>query len=70
MIKILAEPEERIRLGESILIDNIVAQIVEVQFADVPGVLEHLLRKSLVPESQRTENLQPQLKPFLDRLAD
>jgi len=70
VIKILAEPEERIRLGESILIDNIVAQIVEVQFADVPGVLEHLLRKSLVPESQRTENLQPQLKPFLDRLAD
>lgn len=35
-IKLLAGPEENVRLGESILIDKIVVQVVETQFADVP----------------------------------
>jgi hypothetical protein len=70
VINLLAAPDEDVRLGESIAIDNIIVQIIDIQFADVPGVLEHLLRKSLVPESQRVEYVQPQLKSVLDTLAD
>jgi DNA helicase HerA-like ATPase len=67
---IVYSPEEKIRLGDSLKIGDIVAQVVDMHFADLPGVLEHILRKSLVPKSETTEHVQPEIRNILDSLID
>ena len=67
---IVFSPEEKLRLGDSIRIDDIVAQVVEIRFADLPGVLEHILRKSLIPRSETQELIQPEVRSIVDSLAD
>jgi hypothetical protein len=67
---IVYSPEEELKLGDSVRIGNIVAQVVDMQFADLPGVLEHILRKSLIPKSETTERIHPEVKNILDSLID
>jgi hypothetical protein len=67
---IVFSPSERLRLGDNIKIDDVVAQIVDIQFADLPGVLQHLLRKSLIPPSETEEEIQPEVKSIVDSLSD
>lgn len=67
---IVFSPEERLRLGDSLSIDGIVAQVVDIRFADLPGVLEHILRKSLIPRSETREHIQPEVKSVIDSLSD
>jgi len=67
---IVFSPEEKVRLGDSLKIEDIVAQVIDIQFADLPGVLEHILRKSLVPKSETEEQIQPEVKSIIDSLAD
>lgn len=67
---IVFSPEERIRLGDSVSIDGIVAQVVDIRFADLPGVLEHVLRKSLIAKSEVAEQIQPEVRGVIDSLAD
>jgi len=51
-------------------IDGIVAQVVDIHFADLPGVLEHILRKSLVARTETKEHMQPQVRSVIDSLTD
>jgi hypothetical protein len=67
---IVYSPEEKLRLGDSLKIGDIVAQVVDMHFADLPGVLEHILRKSLIPKSETTERVQPEIRNILDSLID
>ena len=67
---IVFSPSERLRLGDNLKIDDIVAQIIDVQFADLPGVLQHLLRKSLIPIAETEEEIQPEVKSIVDSLSD
>ena len=67
---IVFSPNERIKLGDTLKIDDVVAQVVEVQFADIPGVLQHILRKSLIPLENTTEEIQPEVQSIVGSLAD
>jgi hypothetical protein len=67
---VVFSPNERLKLGDTIKIEDIVAQVVEIQFADLPGVLQHILRKSLIPLSDTTEEIQPEVKSIIGSLAD
>ena len=67
---VIFSPEERIRLGDTLFIDGVVAQVVDVRFADVPGVLEHILRKSLIGEPDTQEDVEPELKNYINQLTD
>jgi len=65
---ILLSPTERVRVGETVKVGQIIAQVIDLRFADVPGVLEHILRRSLVPK--QTRDVPASVKSVLDTLAD
>jgi hypothetical protein len=67
---IVFSPNERIKLGDTLKIDDVVVQVVEVQFADIPGVLQHILRKSLIPLENTTEEIQPEVQSIVGSLSD
>jgi hypothetical protein len=69
-LALVFSPDEAVRLGDTLLIDDIVAQVVDIQFADLPGVLEHILRKSLIAKSETEEHVQPELQSVVDSLTD
>jgi hypothetical protein len=69
-LDIVYSPEERLRLGDTLTIDGVIAQVVDIQFADLPGVLEHILRKSLVAKAEIKEHIQPEVKSVIDSLSD
>jgi len=69
-LAIVYSPEEKLRLGDTLTIDGIVAQVVDINFADLPGVLEHILRKSLVSKAETKEHIQPEVKSVIDSLTD
>lgn len=67
---IVYSPEEKLRLGDNLKIGEVVAQVVDMRFADLPGVLEHILRRSLIPRSDTEQRVQPELRNILDTLVD
>jgi hypothetical protein len=69
-LAIVFSPSETLRLGETLKIDDIIAQVVDIQFADLPGVLEHILRKSLITQANTEEHLQPEVQSVADSLTD
>jgi hypothetical protein len=69
-LALVFSPDETVRLGDTLLIDDIVTQVVDIQFADLPGVLEHILRKSLIAKSETEEHVQPELQSVVDSLTD
>jgi hypothetical protein len=69
-LAIVFSPEERLRIGDNLDIDGVVAQVVDIQFADLRGVLEHILRKSLITKSETQEHIQPEVKSIIDSLTD
>jgi len=69
-LAIVFAPEERLRIGDNLDIDGVVAQVVDIQFADLRGVLEHILRKSLITKSETQEHIQPEVKSIIDSLTD
>ncbi|MCR3906987.1 MAG: ATP-binding protein [Tenericutes bacterium] len=69
-LAIVFAPEEKLRIGDNLDIDGIVAQVIDIQFADLRGVLEHILRKSLITKSETQEHIQPEVKSIIDSLTD
>lgn len=67
---IVFSPETKIRYGDTLCLDDILAQVVDIRFADVPGVLEHILRKSLISKTNTQQDVQKQIKDVIDSLAD
>jgi len=64
-IQILSYPGESIEKGDYLIIEDssvsrsLVAQVIDVQFANVPGILEELLRDSTVDQHIYGENFDP-----------
>ena len=69
-LAIVYSPEESLRLGDTLIIDGVIAQVIDIQFADLPGVLEHILRKSLISKTETKEHIQPEVKSVIDSLSD
>jgi len=69
-LALVFSPDETVRLGDTLLVDEIIAQVIDIQFADLPGVLEHILRKSLIARSETEEHIQPELQSVVDSLTD
>ncbi|HDJ25991.1 MAG TPA: hypothetical protein ENF34_01580, partial [Candidatus Bathyarchaeota archaeon] len=53
-LKVLCLPDEEVEKGDYLLVEEpdrrraLLAQVIDVQFANIPGVLEELLRDSMV----------------------
>ena len=64
-IHILSFPEEKIEKGNYLLIEDcsakkdLIVQVVDVQFANIPGILEELLRDSTTNQHLKGENFDP-----------
>jgi hypothetical protein len=64
-IEILCFPSENVEKGDYLLIEDskanrgLVTQVVDVQFANVPGILEELLRDSTAEDNVHGENFDP-----------
>ena len=64
-LKILCLPEEEVEKGDYLLVEEpdkgraLLAQVVDVQFASVPGVLEELLRDSVAGSLSHGEDVDP-----------
>ena len=69
-IYILCRPDESLRIGDCLNIGGIIAQVIDVEYATLPGILEHILRKSLLGGAETEENIQQEAKTFLDTLSD
>jgi len=69
-IYILLRPEEHLRMGECLDIGGIIAQVIDIEYATLPGILEHILRKSLLGEPESQEQTQEEVKDLLDTVAD
>jgi hypothetical protein len=76
-IQILSFPTEEIQKGEYVLIQDsrhdrsLVTQIIDVQFAAIPGILEELLRDSTTDEHICGENLDPlEVAPHITYVQD
>jgi len=64
-IQILSFPGENIEKGDYLIIEDssvnksLIAQVIDVQFANIPGILEELLRDSTVEQHVYGENFDP-----------
>jgi len=64
-IQILGFPEEKIEKGDYLLVEDplakegLIVQVVDVQFANPPGILEELLRDSTTGQNLNGENFDP-----------
>ncbi len=64
-VQILALPSGNVEKGDYLLIDDptthrsLIAQVIDVQFANVPGILEELLRNSTTNELVYEEEFDP-----------
>ena len=67
---IIASKDEKIRIGDIIVSDSIISQVVEVRFADLPGILEHVLRQSLIPKAQVSEDTSSEIQTMFGNISD
>lgn len=67
---LIASPDEDVRIGDVIDSDGIISQTIDIQFADLPGIMEHILRKSLILKSNLSEHIQPEVRTVLETLSD
>ncbi|UCE15546.1 MAG: ATP-binding protein [Candidatus Bathyarchaeota archaeon] len=64
-VQILALPTENVEKGEYLLIEDpatrrsLITQVIDVQFANVPGILEELLRNSTTNDLVHEESFDP-----------
>jgi len=64
-VQILALPTENVEKGEYLLIEDpatrrsLITQVIDIQFANVPGILEELLRNSTTNEFVHEESFDP-----------
>ena len=69
-IYVLCRPDESLRIGDCLNIGGIIAQVIDVEYATLPGILEHILRKSMLEGAETQEYIQQEAKTFLDTLSD
>jgi len=65
VIQLVAFPEEEVEKGDYLLIEDqkrgrgLLVQIIDIQFANIPGILEDILRDVITEENIAGEDLDP-----------
>jgi len=67
---IIASRNEEITVGDICESDGVISQVVEIRFADLPGILEHVIRQSLIPLSKVTEDTPIEIETMFGNIAD
>lgn len=66
---ILFSPKKNLKIGDVLKVEDMLVQVIDIEFASLPGILEHLLRKSII-KKRTEEEIQESVKGFLDTLSD
>lgn len=69
-LTIIASKDEKLRIGDICLSGNIISQVVEIRFADLPGILEHVLRQSLIPSSNVSDDTSSEIQTMFGNISD
>ena len=74
-IQILSHPKDNIEKGDYLLVEDnhrkLITQVIDVQFASIPGLLEELLRDSTTEENNYVENIDPLgISSHIDHIQD
>ena len=67
---LIASPDESVRIGDVFQSGEILSQTLDLQFADLPGIMEHILRQSLIAKPNISEDIQEEVKRVLETLSD
>ena len=65
-----AQPDEKIRIGDVILSESVISQVIEIKFLTTNSIEAYILRKSLIPEENTTESIQPEISGMMGILLD
>ena len=65
-----AQPDEKIRIGDVILSESVLSQVIEIKFLTTNSIEAYILRKSLIPEENTTESIQPEISGMMGTLLD
>ena len=66
----IGTPDEKVLVGDSIDSNGLISQVLDIAYADLPGILEHILRQSMIPKDQVTREILPDVKRTLETLTD
>jgi len=66
----IASPDESVRIGDVFQSGEILSQTLDLQFADLPGIMEHILRQSLIAKPNISQDIQEEVKRVLETLSD
>jgi DNA helicase HerA-like ATPase len=67
---LIAPPSEEVKIGDIIKSNDVLSQVLDLSFADLPGIMEHILRQSLIPNSNISSDIQPEVKTIIESLSD
>lgn len=67
---LIAPPSEKVSIGDIFRSENILSQVLDIDFADLQGIMEHILRQSLIPNANVSTDIQPEVKTILESLSD
>lgn len=67
---LLFGPDETVKIGDVFAAGDFIVQVTDIEFANTPGILEHMLRLSLIAGKRVEEQPQADLRTFLDTLVD
>ena len=65
-----AQPDEKIRIGDVILSESVLSQVIDIKFLTTNSIEAYILRKSLIPEENTTESIQPEISGMMGTLLD
>ena len=65
-----ASPDEKIRVGDVILSESVLSQVIEIKFLTTNSIESYILRKSLIPEENNTEVVQQEISDIMGTLLD
>jgi len=69
-LTMIASKDEKFRIGDICRSGNIISQVVEIRFADLPGILEHVLRQSLIPSSNVSDDTSSEIQTMFGNISD
>lgn len=67
---IVASKDEKIRVGDICESDGVISQVVEIRFVDLPGILEHVIRQSLIPRVEVSEDTSDEIQTMFGNISD
>lgn len=66
----VASKDEKIRVGDICESDGVISQVVEIRFVDLPGILEHVIRQSVIPPINVSEDTSSEIQTMFGNISD